>query len=62
MTLNRELHICEPDDDNTNATFLPSTFHGSPRHLKEIANNALSIVSELGSADKINVVTRSNSL
>jgi hypothetical protein len=51
MTLNRELHICEPDDDNTNATFLPSTFHGSPRHLKELANNALSIVSELGSAD-----------
>ena len=33
------------------STFLPSSVHGSPRHLKELSDNGLSIVSELGSAD-----------
>ena len=48
MSFNKQNHINEHDEKST---FLPSSFHGSPRHLKELSNNALSIVSELGPAD-----------
>ena len=51
MKFNNDLHINEPIDDNEQSTFLPSSFHGSPRHLKLLSNNALSIVSELGEPD-----------
>ena len=34
-----------------NATYLSPTFHGSPRHLNDLAKNALTIVEELGSPD-----------
>jgi hypothetical protein len=49
------------DDDNENggaqgrrkkkSTFLASSFNGSPRHLKTLAHNALTIVTELGQPD-----------
>ena len=51
MRFNNQNHINEPVEDDERSTFLPSSFHGSPRHLKELSNNALSIVSELGPAD-----------
>ena len=51
MRYNRDEHVAEAVDDDERSTFLPSSFHGSPRHLKELSNNALSIVSELGPAD-----------
>jgi Helitron helicase-like domain at N-terminus len=46
----------DDDDEDPNSgyendkdfTFLPSSFHGSARHRKKLALNALSIVSELG--------------
>ena len=34
--------------NNSNATFFGESFTGSPRHLKKLAMNALTIVSELG--------------
>ena len=34
--------------DKPDKIFLPSSFHGSPRHRKKLALNALSIVTELG--------------
>jgi hypothetical protein len=34
-----------------NATYLSPKFHGSPRHLNDLAKNALTIVEELGSPD-----------
>lgn len=45
---NHEHHITEDLPDREQATFLPSSFHGSRRHLKQCASNALTIVSELG--------------
>jgi hypothetical protein len=36
------------DEVRGDDTFLPSSFHGGPRHLKSLANNALTVVSELG--------------
>jgi hypothetical protein len=38
----------EEEHHNENvSTFLPSSFHGSKRHLQQLARNALTIVSEL---------------
>jgi hypothetical protein len=38
----------EEEEHNKNeSTFLPSSFHGSKRHLQQLARNALTIVSEL---------------
>ncbi len=51
MRFNNEYHVAEEVPDDEKSTFLPSSVHGSPRHLKELSNNALSVVSELGSAD-----------
>ena len=51
MRYNNELHVSEVVDDEEKTTFLPSSFHGSPRHLKQLSNNALSIVSECGEPD-----------
>jgi hypothetical protein len=44
------------DNDNSNgkkkkSTFLASSFNGSPRHLNDLAHNALTIVTELGKPD-----------
>jgi hypothetical protein len=33
---------------NSNPSFLAASFHGGPRHLKQLANNSLIIVSKLG--------------
>ena len=33
---------------NSNESFLSASFHGGPRHLKQLANNALIIVSQRG--------------
>ena len=33
---------------NSNQSFLSASFHGGPRHLKQLANNALIIVSQRG--------------
>lgn len=51
MRYNRDENVSEVVRDEERSTFLPSSLHGSPRHLKELSNNALSIVSELGPAD-----------
>jgi hypothetical protein len=32
-------------------TFLASSFHGSPRHLRDLAHNAIAVVTELGPPD-----------
>jgi hypothetical protein len=45
---NPELHIQEVISDYDTKTFLPSSFHGSRRHLKKLASNALAVVSEMG--------------
>ena len=37
------------DEEIDDTVFLPASLHGSPRHLKCLANNGLAIVSELGS-------------
>jgi hypothetical protein len=44
------------DNDNSDgkkkkSTFLASSFNGSPRHLNDLAHNALTIVTELGKPD-----------
>ena len=36
------------DEEVNDNHFLPASVHGSPRHLKSLANNALAIISELG--------------
>jgi hypothetical protein len=36
------------DEEVNDNHFLPGSVHGSPRHLKSLANNALAIISELG--------------
>lgn len=54
---NNENHVSEIVSDDDRSTFLPSSFHGSPRHLKELSNNALAIVSEYGGSDIFITVT-----
>jgi hypothetical protein len=34
------------DEEDGNSNFLPSSFHGSRRHLTQLARNAIAIVSE----------------
>ena len=38
----------EGDGDTETKTFLSQSFHGSRRHLRMLATNALTIVSEMG--------------
>ena len=52
---NNDTESSESDDDSDGdnndgkkKTFLSSSVHGSRRHLKRLANNALEVVSELG--------------
>ncbi len=40
-----------PDGNKKKSTFLASSFNGSPRHLNDLAHNALTIVTELGKPD-----------
>jgi hypothetical protein len=49
-----ENHVGELDEEessNSEASYLPSSFHGSPKHLKSLAQNALTVVSEFGKPD-----------
>lgn len=45
---NSNLHVTEEVSEMERTTFLPSSFHGGRRHLKQKASNALAIVFELG--------------
>jgi len=45
--LNQDDAHCDNNDSN-NKTFLSSSVHGSRRHLRNLANNALEVVNELG--------------
>ncbi len=39
----------DSDEENSNRkVFLPSSFHGSPRHRKKLAHNALEVVTRTG--------------
>jgi hypothetical protein len=51
LRVDTENEFIDPDRqvyNNSSKTFLPESFTGSPRHLKNLARNALVIVSELG--------------
>ena len=41
-------NVDDENDDTETKTFLPQSFHGSRRHLRMLATNALTIVSEMG--------------
>jgi hypothetical protein len=47
----------ENDEDEEKGSFLSSSFHGSPRHLKQLANEALCVVSEIGNPHMFITVT-----
>ena len=41
-------NVDDENDDTETKTFLSQSFHGSRRHLRMLATNALTIVSEMG--------------